>query len=386
MKRRNFLVTGGLATAAVPVTAGALHPFPVEEPQLEKEHEKVNFTYDGLDLSIKEYAELLTRIESSDPMEPDLYSRGGVVEELEKRMAGILGKESAVFMPTGTLANHLAIRQLSGEKRRVIVQAESHIYRDSGDCTSVLSGLNLIALGRNQVDFSLDQVKEVIRRTGEGRVETGVGVISIESPVRRQHNRMFDFSQMQEISEYARANKVKMHLDGARLFNACVHSHKTPSDFSQLFDTVYVSLYKNFNAASGAILAGTHEFTKDLYHHRRMFGGGMPQVWPFAAVALHFLDGFLEAYRKSLTHADLFFDQIMKTGKVQVRKLAKGTNVVELKLKDHSTSQLKKSLALHQIHIPDGDEKTGKVFIKINPSILRRSPEELAEVFNSLTV
>ena len=155
MKRRNFLITGGLATAAVPAMAVNLQAFPV----------KVNFTRDGLDLSISEYSDLLIRIESSEHMEPDLYSRGGVVEELEKRMAGILGKESAVFMPTGTLANHIAIRKLAGEKRRVIVQAESHIYRDSGDCASSLSGLNLIPLGQDQVGFSLGQVKEAIRMT-----------------------------------------------------------------------------------------------------------------------------------------------------------------------------------------------------------------------------
>ena len=392
MKRRNFLVTGGLATAAMPAMAAApamastLYPFPISGQAAEKAHEKVNFTRDGLDLSVYEYADLLTRIESSDQVEPDLYSRGGVVEELENRMAEILGKESAVFMPTGTLANHLAIRKLAGEKRRVIVQAESHIYRDSGDCASTLSGLNLMALGQDQLGFNLDQVKEAIRRTGEGRVKTGVGAISIESPVRRQHNRMFDFGQMQEISDFARENRIKMHLDGARLFNACVHSHKTPAEFAQLFDTVYVSLYKNFNAASGAILAGTRAFTKGLYHQRRMFGGGMPQVWPFAAVALHYLDGFLDAYRKSLAHADLFFDQIVKQERVEIRKLPEGTNVVELKLKDLSSGQLQKSLALHQIYIPDGDEKTGKLFIKINPSILRKSPQELAEMFNSITL
>ncbi len=390
MKRRKFLLkgglaTGGLATASSPVVEAALHPFPENEQAKKKAHEKVNFTRDGLDLSIKEYADLLSRIEASDHPEPDLYSRGGVVEELEKRMAGILGKESAVFMPTGTLANHIAIRNLAGEKRRVIVQAESHIYRDSGDCASILSGLNLIAPGRDQVGFSLNRLKEVIRRTSEGRVKTGVGVISIESPVRRKHNRMFDFAQMQEISAFAQENGIKMHLDGARLFNACVHSHKMPAEFAQLFDTVYISLYKNFNAASGAVLAGTRAFTEDLYHHRRMFGGGMPQVWPFAAVALHYLDSFMNDYRKSLAHADQFFDLIVKTGKFGIRKLPEGTNVVELTLKDHSVSQLKKSLALHQIHIPDGDEKTGKVFIKINPSILRRSPEALAEVFNSFT-
>jgi threonine aldolase len=382
MERRKFIKNSSLAAASVTGIATAFSKIADNENQLQTDKEKVNFTRDGLDLTVREYANLLTQIDVKDKIEPDYYSNGGVVEELEKRMAKILGKESAVFMPTGTLANHIAIRKLAGEKRKVIVQAESHIYRDSGDCANTLSGLNLIPLAQGRKDYNLSEVEEVVRRTAANRVNAEIGVISIESPVRRHNNQMFDFNEMQKISEFARNKEIKMHLDGARLFNACVHLDKTAAEISGLFDTVYVSLYKNFNAASGAILAGSKEFTKDLFHTRRMFGGGMPQVWPFAAVALNYLDGFIESYQKSQERADAFFNLIQKNGKVKVAKLPNGTNVVKLNVAGISPEKLKDTMEKQNIYIPVGNKETGDIFIKINPSILRKSVEKLAESFN----
>lgn len=384
MERRNFIKTSGLAAASV---AGIATTFPqavVNNKQLQTDKEKVNFTRDGLDLTALEYGHLLNELAENDKITIDSYSRGGVVEELEKRMAEILGKESAVFMPTGTLANHLAIRKLADEKRKVIVQAESHIYRDSGDCANTLSGLNLIPLAQGRKNFSLSEVEEVVSRTAANRVKAEIGVISIESPVRRSNNQMFDFNEMHKISEFAQTNNIKMHLDGARLFNACVHLNKTPTEISGLFDTVYVSLYKDFNAASGAILSGSKEFTKDLYHSRRMFGGGMPQVWPFASVALNYLDGFIESYQKSLQHADALFNLVQQNRKIKVAKLPEGTNIVKLNVVGISPEKLKETLEKQNIYIPAGNEKTGDIFIKINPSILRKTVEELANAFNSM--
>lgn len=384
MERRNFIKNSGLAAASVAGIAATFPQMADNNKQLQIDKEKVNFTRDGLDLTALEYGHLLTELAQNYKIAIDTYSRGGVVEELEKRMAEILGKESAVFMPTGTLANHLAIRKLAGEKRKIIVQADSHIYRDSGDCANTLSGLNLIPLAQGEVDFSLSDVEVVVLRTSENRVQAEIGAISIESPVRRHNNQMFDFAEMHKISDFARANNIKMHLDGARLFNTCVHSDKTPAEISVLFDTVYVSLYKHFNAASGAILAGSKEFTKDLYHTRRMFGGGMPQVWPFAAVALNYLDGFIESYKKSLQHADAFFELIQKNGKINVSKLPAGTNVVKIKVPGISPEKLKNAMETQNIYIPAGNEKTGDIFIKINPSILRQTTDKLAKAFNSL--
>ena len=189
-------------------------------------------------------------------MEPDEYSRGGVVEKLEARVASVLGKESAVWLPTGTLANHLAVRMLAGEKRRVLVQAESHLQNDCGDCAETLSGLHLIGLAPGKATFTLDEAERAANDAMLGRVATPVGALQIESPVRRQHGECFDFQEMTKISAWARKRGVGLHLDGARLFLESAYTKKPVKEYAALFDTVYISMYKYFNAASGAVLAG----------------------------------------------------------------------------------------------------------------------------------
>ncbi len=380
MKRRTFIRSGGVAAIAITSPLAGFSGNP-SITGLKKDRNMVKFTRDGLDLSTREYSTLLNEIVDTNGIEADSYSRFGVVEELEKRMAEILGKESAVFMPTGTLANNIAVRELSGSDDRVIVQAESHLYNDSGDCAQRLSNLNLMTLAPGRATFTIDEVKDAVMRTKKGRVKTGVGVISIESPVRRMDNEMFDFETMKTVTDYARENGVRLHLDGARLFNACVHSGKSPADFASMFDTVYISLYKDFNAASGAILAGTKEFTKDLFQVRRMFGGGMPQVWPFAAVALHYLDSFLNDYSESVKQADVLFGLLEKTPAFKIEKIPNGTNVIKLHINVEDREKFRENLKTRNIIIPSPD-KTFKGFkMKINTTLLRSTPEKIAGAF-----
>ncbi len=271
MERRQFLKLGGMAA-----TAGLVHPpfaQDVKDKRPDKFSETINFTTDGLGLNPRKYSSQLSQLAAEAKINADYYSRGGAVEELEQQFARLLGKESAVFMPTGTLANHVAVRKLAGESRRVLVQAESHLYNDSGDGATVMSGLNLIPLAPDQATLTLDEVKRWVERSSSGRVETRIGAISIESPVRRKRHEMFDFEEMNKISAYAREHNIRLHLDGARLFNVPHHSGRKIEEYTTLFDTVYVSLWKCFNAASGAMLAGSKEFTEGLFHVRRMFGG-----------------------------------------------------------------------------------------------------------------
>ena len=256
----------------------------------------VNFISDGLGLTPSEFAEVLLECTADGAVHTDSYSLGGTVERVEAKFAQLLGKQRAIFMPTGTLANHMALRGLAGVDRKVIVQAESHIYRDIGDSAQTLSGLNLMPLAPRRTMFTLQEVQEAIDSFRDERAATRVGVISIESLVRRQDDAMFDYEEMRRISDFARAQDIKMHLDGARLFVEAVHRDIAPAEQAALFDTVFVSLSKCFNSASGAILAGPADFIEDLYHQRRMFGGSLAQAWPQAAVALHYADGFLEAY------------------------------------------------------------------------------------------
>src|SRR5262249_28606870 len=149
----------------------------------------------GLALSPGEYSDLLVRIGAGGGIAADEFSREGVVAELEDRIAALLGKETAIFLPSGTLANHLALRLLAKRGRRIIVQRESHIYNDSGDCVQELSGLTLIPLAPERASFSLADVEGEVTRAEDGRVSTPVGVISIECPVRRVRGEVFDFAE-----------------------------------------------------------------------------------------------------------------------------------------------------------------------------------------------
>jgi len=381
MKRRSFIKTGSVLGAALATPSIAKAQGFSSDKQLIKDMEKVNFIRDGLDFTPLEYSKLLYDLDKQKGIPIDSYSRGGVVEELEKRMAEKLGKESAIFMPTGTLANHMAVRLLAGNNRKVLLQSDSHLYRDSGDCANTLSGLNLIPLGKNKVDFDLKEVEEEFSRTEAGRVETQIGVISIETPVRRYNNQCFDFNQMVAISEFAKKNNIKMHLDGARLFNACVHTNKKPEEYAQMFDTVYISLYKDFNAASGAILVGDKSFTNGLYHIRRMFGGGMAQVWPFAAVAVNYLDSFIPDYKESLVHAEKLFALLRNNPKVEINTLSNGSNVFQMKVINTDLQKMKKQLEENNIFWPAANAKDGFIYFKINPSILRKSVDALSKHF-----
>jgi len=254
-------------------------------------------------------------------------------------------------------------------------QAESHIYNDSGDCAQNLSSLNLIPLAEGKTTFTLDELKAAVQRAKNGRVKTEVGAIMIESPVRRTDNAMFDYNEMKKISEFARQNNMKMHLDGARLFNAVAHSGISVKEYSELFDTVYISMYKNFNAASGAILAGSKEFCKDLYHTRRMFGGGMPQVWPFALVALHYADSFLPEYKKAINQFNRFVKLISREKHFTIEKITNGTNVFKLYVKTENVDLFREKLAKEKIILPK--PVSANLFkLKINTT-LNRMPIEL---------
>lgn len=380
MERRKFIEIGGLLAASTQLYAftGSHNIIKPNDNLIQ-----MDFINDGMGLSPKEYTNLLMKLVDEGKIKTDIYSNGGIVEELENKFATLLGKESAVFMPTGTLANHIAVRRLANNNRRIIVQEQSHFYNDSGDCAETLSGLNLITTGDNAVDFSVNDVINIANQTKTGRVETRIGVIAIETPVRRKQDRIFKYEKIKPISDYAKSNGIKMHLDGARLFVQSAHTNIEPKKYGELFDTVYTSMYKCFNSPSGAILAGTKQFTESLFHERRMFGGGLPSVWPFAAISLYYADSFITNYKNAWLNAQKFFSILKKEERFIISELENGTHVVRLDIKGKDINRFRNSLAKKNIMLHEPVENG--FYLKINPTINRFQPENLAELFmNSL--
>ena len=368
--RRTFLKaaasTIALQQAALPQAPGAA------------DQRRVLLTGDGVGLSTAEYAQLLTKLTTDDP-KADVYLKGGAVEELEGRFAKLLGKERGLFFPTGTLANHVAVRLLAGERRHVLVQEESHLYRDEGDCAQALSGLNLIPLAAGRATIKATEIVEAVERAAAPPYPVPVGAISIESPVRRTRGQAFDFEELKKISAFAREKKIGLHLDGARMYLASAYTGIAPAAYAALFDTVYVSLYKYFNAPFGAILTGPAPLIEAAAVLRHQFGGGVLHAWQSASVALHYLDGFEERYQRAMRRGEELLG-ILEQKHIRVTRMAVGTNVFQLDFPSTPAEGFQKRLADRGIVIGRPMVQEPAAFqVQVNETILRRSPQEIAE-------
>jgi threonine aldolase len=306
-----------------------------------------------------------------------------VVVELENRMAAMLGKERAVFLATGTLANHLAVRIHAGRGTRVLVQEESHLFNDSGDCAQVLSNLNLVPMTSEAGTFTVEDVRSAIRRADGGRVRTGVGVISIESPIRRRLGKLFDHAEMGRVCAFARGEGIATHLDGARLFMASGYTGISPAEYASLFDTVYVSMWKYFNAPSGAILAGPRGLLDDLFHPRRMFGGGLPQSWPLAAMALHFLDGFEDRFAEGVSAGRELKPALNEIPGFRIEEIPYGSNVFMLRLDGVDPPRLREALASKGIELPAPNPNFRGFSLAVNETLARKPTGEIVEAFRA---
>ncbi len=339
----------------------------------------VIFRGDGEPKSPSTMLQELAAFDQKFTLKEDSYSLGGTVEQLEKKCAEMLGKEAAVFMPTGTLANHLAIRKLCGIKPRAIVQEQSHLYNDSGDCVTRLSNINLIPLAKGCPYFTLETLKAAVGQAESGRVITPVGAVMVESPVRRQSGKIMPFDEMKAVTDYCQDKQIGSHLDGARLYMMSGATGIPPADYAALFDTVYVSLYKYFGAPFGAILAGTAAFADGLYHDRRMFGGGLASANFAAALALQGIDGFEARFNRAMTRASALFDKINALEGITVERFAHGSNIFPLKLASGvDRTCFVEVLKEHSVSVSPADsDHAGRILLTVNPTLLRQDIQNL---------
>ncbi|MGH7554000.1 MAG: threonine aldolase family protein [Longimicrobiales bacterium] len=382
VSRRAFVESLGV-TAAAGWMRPPLHGFSGGAPALSPDR-VVRLTGDGLGLAPRAYASLLADIAQRVEIVEDDYLLGGEIERFEHRWAELLGKERAVFMPSGTLANQLALRALAGQRRRVIVPETSHIYNDTGDASQTLSGLTLIPLGPGNAAFTCAEVEAVLTRTSSGRVQTEVGAIAVESPVRRLKGQLFDWEEMRRLSAFARGRGIGLHLDGARLFIASAYTGVSPAQYAALFDTVYVSLWKYFNSGIGAILAGPRSLLDGMFHVRRMFGGNLAVGWPAALVATHYMDGFLDRLRAAVRVSEDFYAAIGHHASFSVERVPSGTNLAQVTVKTSDRDAFARRLEERGVLLPEGG--TGPFTLAVNETWTRTSAAELTQAFEQSAI
>lgn len=380
--RRNFIRLSGLSLMPVLPSLPTFAENHVSE-QPDPPAERLFFINDGPMYRPADFISKLDSIQKSKPIQRDFYASGGVVDELTKKFAAITGKEAAIFMPSGTMANQLAIAVLSGDNTKVFVQDTSHVYRDEADAAQSVHNKRLIPLAKEQAYFTQEDLASAIAYQNDAEVfKSGIGAVSIENPVRRSDGRMVPLEEIKKISAWCRKEGYKLHLDGARLHMASAWSGTSIADYASYFDTVYISLYKYLGAGGGAILCGDKNVIGKMEHLVKVHGGTVFSNWTNAAMALYHLEGLDERLQKTISKAKELIGMLNKLPELKISALENGTNIYHLQLSAKVNSD-KLSNTLRDEHniILARPDKSGLARFMINDSLLSRENSVILESF-----
>ena len=375
LHRRDFLKASGLTLlpAVLPVTRSAGkdrigETVTANEPI-------VKFFGDGESYDGLPYLDQLQLANNKQQLKVDRYGSGGAVEELEKKFETITGKEKAIYMPSGTMANQFAIAMLSGENTKIFVQDTSHVYRDEADAAQSVFNKRLMSLARNKAYFTMDELKKAIEDLDHEEVfKSGVGCVSIENPVRRNNGMMVPIGEIKKISDYCRGRNIKLHLDGARIYMASAWSGISIKEYSGYFDTVYISLYKYLGASGGAILCGDKSLIEKMPHMIKIHGGNMFGNWLNAAMASYKLDGIEERLQQALKRSKEIFASLNQIPGLEISPFEGGTNIYNIKFPAGINGQkFAENLKGYFIRMP-GPGSDGGAKITVNETLLYREP------------
>ncbi|WP_409252976.1 threonine aldolase family protein [Bacillus sp. SCS-153A] len=215
--------------------------------------------------------------------ESDIYGSGQVIEDFQAKMAHLLGKETSVFFPSGTMAQQIALRIWCDEKelKKVAYHPLSHLEIHEEDGLKELHGIQSVLLADKDRVITLEDIESL---------QEEVAVILLELPQREIGGQLPEFETLQAISDYCRKKGIRLHLDGARLLEVLPYYRKTAEEVCNLFDSAYVSVYKGIGGIAGAILAGSEEFTKKSKVWKRRHGGDLISLYPYIISADYYLD------------------------------------------------------------------------------------------------
>ncbi len=358
------------AQAAAPFAQAAAPPPPITD-------QTVYLAGDAPPVSPQDYMAVLTAALAKHPGKEDTYLKGGAVTELEQKMAAMLGKEDCVFLPTGTLANNLAVRVLCGQHKHLITQADSHLYADESDSPSILSGITMQPLAPGKAAPTVDDVAAAIKDAEKRAYPLKVGAISIESPVRRHQGESVPIASVEAICALAKSKGIGTHWDGARAFMLLGTPGYSLKATAAHYDMVFVSTYKALHAPFGALLAGPKDKIDEVRDLRHVCGGLIYHGWVAALPALAALDGLEERWSKARAAAESVVAKLQAAG-YTTERVPNESNLLLLKPPAGKMDGLAARLAKANIIVhplPEG------VPFFINETILRQSPDAIVAAF-----
>ena len=260
----------------------------------------------------------------------DQYGEDPTVNELQARVATLLGKEAALWVPTGTMANQVALRALTRPGDDVVVSRESHTVWHETGASAANAGVQFTEVGTGGL-FTAADFLAVVKPRGH-LMYPPTTLVEIENTHNRGGGLIFPQDEAVAICNAARARGVATYLDGARLWNSAVTTRRPLAELAAPFDLVGVCLSKGLGAPGGSLLAGAKDLVATCQRYRRMAGGAMRQVGIFAAAGLHALEHHLERLADDHANARALAAKLAKSPRVQLDLATVQTNIVVFRL------------------------------------------------------
>ena len=264
------------------------------------------------------------------PVGDDQYGEDPTTNALQERVAKLLGKEAALWLPSGTMANQVALRTLTRPGDDVIVSRESHAVWHETGAGAANGGVQFTEIGERGV-FTAREFAAACKPRGHV-VYPPTTLLEIENTHNRSGGVIFPQAEIERICAAARERQVATFMDGARLWNVAIAAHRPLSELATPFDLVAVALSKGLGAPGGSLLAGSRPLIERALRYRRMAGGAMRQVGIFAAAGLYGLDHHLERLAEDHANARLVADRLARSSRVRIDLERAETNIVVFEL------------------------------------------------------
>lgn len=290
----------------------------------------------------------------------DVFLEDPTVNRLQDSVAELLGKEAALFVPSGTMGNQIAIRCHTQPGEEIICEAGAHILHYELGGLAAWSGVHARTISGVRGVITAEQVAALIRPSVYYLPATKL--IVLENTHNSAGGTVFPKVEIENIAALAQARGLRMHLDGARLWNACAATAISPQEYAQPFDSVSVCFSKGLGAPVGSALAGTREFIERARKLRKMFGGGMRQVGILAAAARFALEHQRARLTEDHRHARTLALGLSQIAGVRIDLESVQTNIVMIDLAQTRCDAATAALALRQ---------EGVWLVPFGPQVLR---------------
>lgn len=262
----------------------------------------------------------------------DVFEEDETVNRLEKKTADLFGMETGLFCPSGTMTNQIAIKVLTNPLDEVICDRLAHVYNYEGGGIAFNSSASVRLLNGDHGRFTAQDVLNNINPDNVHYPKTSL--VCIENTSNRGGGCYWSYKEMETISKACKANKLFLHLDGARIFNALAETGENPKDHGKLFDTISICLSKGLGAPVGSVLIGKEEHIKKARRVRKVLGGGMRQAGYLAAAGIYALDNHVGRLKEDHKRAKTLGEAAAQLSFVE-EVLPVNTNIVVFRLNDN---------------------------------------------------